>query len=94
MAFLAGTAGQSDYWQSESDLASYDLTFAQRIGWKWDWVLADLSPGDEMVVHAGTYSIQDEGENRFREVVLDGTAAAPIVVRAAAGFIDPAGYLD
>lgn len=41
-AFLDGTAGRSDYWQSESDLASYDLTFAQRIGWKWDWVLNDL----------------------------------------------------
>ena len=41
-AFLAGTAGESDYWQSESDLASYDATFAQRIGWKWDYVLAEL----------------------------------------------------
>lgn len=41
-AFLAGNAGANDYWQSESDLASYDLTFAQRIGWKWDYVLAEL----------------------------------------------------
>ncbi len=40
--FLSGTAGQADYWQQEADLASYDLTFAQRIGWKWDWVLEDL----------------------------------------------------
>jgi len=42
-AFLGGTAGAQDYWQSDADLASYDLTFAQRIGWKWDWVLAGLS---------------------------------------------------
>lgn len=42
-AFLAGTAGAADYWQSESDLASYDATFAQRIGWKWDYVLAELA---------------------------------------------------
>jgi hypothetical protein len=42
-AFLAGTAGAGDYWQSESDLASYDATFAQRIGWKWDYVLAELA---------------------------------------------------
>ena len=42
-AFLAGTAGAGDYWQSETDLASYDLTFAQRIGWKWDYVLAELA---------------------------------------------------
>ncbi len=41
-AFLAGTAGAADYWQSESDLAAYDATFAQRIGWKWDFVLGDL----------------------------------------------------
>jgi hypothetical protein len=40
--FLAATAG-TDYWQSESDLTSYDATFAQRIGWKWDYVLAELS---------------------------------------------------
>jgi hypothetical protein len=42
-AFLDGTAGVSDYWKTETDLNSYDLTFAQRIGWKWDWVLQDLS---------------------------------------------------
>jgi hypothetical protein len=40
--FLSGQAGAADYWQSESDLASYDATFAQRIGWKWDYVLAEL----------------------------------------------------
>jgi len=42
-AFLAGTAGATDYWQCASDLASYDATFAQRIGWKWDYVLAELA---------------------------------------------------
>lgn len=41
-AFLAGTAGGADYWQTESDLAAYDATFAQRIGWKWDYVLEEL----------------------------------------------------
>lgn len=42
-AFLQGTAGTADYWQNERDLASYDATFAQRIGWKWDYVLAELA---------------------------------------------------
>ena len=42
-AFLEGNAGASDYWQSETALASYDATFAQRIGWKWDHVLAELT---------------------------------------------------
>lgn len=41
-AFLQNTAGAVDYWRSESDLASYDATFAQRIGWKWDYVLEEL----------------------------------------------------
>lgn len=41
-AFLQNTAGGADYWRSDSDLASYDATFAQRIGWKWDYVLAEL----------------------------------------------------
>jgi hypothetical protein len=41
-AFLEGTAGERDYWLKESDLASYDATFAQRIGWKWDYVLGEL----------------------------------------------------
>lgn len=40
--FLSGVTGTKDYWQSESDLASYDATFAQRIGWKWDYVLSEL----------------------------------------------------
>lgn len=40
--FLAGTAGAADYWRSLDDLAQYDATFAQRIGWKWDFVLEDL----------------------------------------------------
>lgn len=44
--FLAGTAGQQDYWRSLKDLAAYDATFAQRIGWKWDFVLEDLASLD------------------------------------------------
>jgi hypothetical protein len=38
--FLRGAPG--DYWRSPADLANYDFTFAQRIGWKWDAVLAEL----------------------------------------------------
>jgi SAM-dependent methyltransferase len=41
-AFLAGDAGGQDYWRSERDLESYDQTFAQRIAWKWDYVLNEL----------------------------------------------------
>jgi len=40
--FLAGTAGAQDYWRSEEELALYDATFGERIGWKWDAVLREL----------------------------------------------------
>lgn len=41
--FLSGRGGDRDYWLSDADVASYDATFAQRIGWKWDHVLAELA---------------------------------------------------
>jgi hypothetical protein len=37
--FLRQGSNAGDYWQSAADLANYDFTFAQRIGWKWDAVL-------------------------------------------------------
>lgn len=40
--FLAGRADGSSYWTSLNDLANYDFTYAQRIGWKWDAVLGEL----------------------------------------------------
>ncbi|HTJ78466.1 MAG TPA: small ribosomal subunit Rsm22 family protein [Rariglobus sp.] len=44
--FLDGGAAQGPYWQSSADLANYDLTFAERIGWKWDAVLRELTRRD------------------------------------------------
>ena len=41
--FLARTAGERDYWKSPEELALYDSTFGERIGWKWDAVLAELT---------------------------------------------------
>ncbi len=41
--FLSGTAADGPYWRTPSDLASYDLTYAERIGWKWDAVLRELA---------------------------------------------------
>ncbi len=40
--FLNRTAGQANYWREPEDLALYDTTFAERIGWKWDAVLREL----------------------------------------------------
>jgi ribosomal protein RSM22 (predicted rRNA methylase) len=41
-AFLSGKAAGGAYWKSEEELALYDRTFAERIGWKWDAVLEEL----------------------------------------------------
>jgi hypothetical protein len=40
--FLAGQPPGGTYWTSVRDLATYDFTYAQRIGWKWDAVLREL----------------------------------------------------
>ena len=40
--FLSGTAAHGPYWRTPEDLAHYDFTFAERIGWKWDHVLREL----------------------------------------------------
>lgn len=40
--FLTGAASGESYWSSPADLASYDFTYGQRIGWKWDQVLREL----------------------------------------------------
>jgi SAM-dependent methyltransferase len=40
--FLGGTAAAGPYWETPADLASYDFTYAERIGWKWDHVLREL----------------------------------------------------
>ncbi len=40
--FLEGKPARRAYWTCDEDLAQYDATFGERIGWKWDAVLADL----------------------------------------------------
>ncbi|MBX7123542.1 MAG: hypothetical protein K1X42_15545 [Opitutaceae bacterium] len=40
--FLGGVTPSVPYWQSSADLATYDFTYGERIGWKWDAVLAEL----------------------------------------------------
>ncbi|HXQ79891.1 MAG TPA: small ribosomal subunit Rsm22 family protein [Opitutaceae bacterium] len=40
--FLSGKPCDGPYWSSAEDLAGYDATFGERIGWKWDAVLDEL----------------------------------------------------
>ncbi|HUR59010.1 MAG TPA: small ribosomal subunit Rsm22 family protein [Opitutaceae bacterium] len=40
--FLGGPVAVGAYWETAGDLASYDLTYGERIGWKWDQVLREV----------------------------------------------------
>ena len=40
--FLENATADGPYWKSISGLASYDFTYGERIGWKWDHVLREL----------------------------------------------------
>lgn len=42
VGFLSGAAATGPYWQTPEDLANYDFTYGERIGWKWDHVLREL----------------------------------------------------
>ena len=33
--FLSGGAAHGPYWRSPAELANYDFTYGERIGWKW-----------------------------------------------------------
>jgi SAM-dependent methyltransferase len=41
--FLAAHGATGSYWQGPADLAHYDFTYGERIGWKWDAVLGELT---------------------------------------------------
>jgi hypothetical protein len=47
---------------------------------QFETVANALKPGDELVLHGGTYS-----QDCYRAITVNGTAAQPIVIRAAAG---------
>jgi len=80
--FLHGGAAQGPYWQSESALASYDLTYGQRIAWKWDHVvhelrLRDWAPQARTILDWGCGSgiasrrvIEEFGADRFDSLHL------------------------
>lgn len=40
--FLSAPAAGASYWETADDLANYDFTYGERIGWKWDHVLREL----------------------------------------------------
>jgi hypothetical protein len=40
--FLSDARTEGPYWHTVTDLECYDFTYGERIGWKWDAVLAEL----------------------------------------------------
>lgn len=78
--FLAGKPPPKPYWTSLSDLANYDFTFGERIGWKWDALLAELRergwtpPASDVLDWgcgsgiAGRRVIASFGQERFRRL--------------------------
>jgi hypothetical protein len=40
--FLSGDKTAGPYWHTITDLECYDFTYGERIGWKWDAVIAEL----------------------------------------------------
>lgn len=80
--FLHGAAADGPYWQSASALASYDLTYGERIGWKWDHVLTELqlrgwTPSARSILDwgcgsgvAGRRVIERFGQSSFDELLL------------------------
>jgi small ribosomal subunit Rsm22 len=95
--FLSGTAAKGAYWKSDTDLAAYDFTYGERIGWKWDQVLRELrlrgwTPSSRRVFDwgcgsgiAGRRVIGFFGADRFDELLVwDHSAAACEFAAAAA----------
>lgn len=92
--FLEGPAAGGDYWRSEEELSIYDETFAERIGWKWDAVLGELtargwSPQARQVLDWGCGSgvasrrVLEHWDGRIQSVALHDRS--PLAMRYAAG---------
>lgn len=68
--FLSGGAAEGAYWGSPAELASYDLTYGERIGWKWDAVLRELEQRAWRPPSAAVESGRAQGRNG-KPAVLD-----------------------
>jgi hypothetical protein len=75
--FLGGGPSDGPYWASAADLAGYDLTYGERIGWKWDAVL------DELVMR---------GWKPSRGIVLDWGCGSGIAGRRVIGRFGPVSF--
>jgi hypothetical protein len=81
--FLSGDKTAGPYWHTITDLECYDFTYGERIGWKWDAVLAELKsrgwapPAGGVLLDwgcgsgiAGRRVLETFGTDKFSRVVL------------------------
>jgi hypothetical protein len=80
--FLSGDKTAGPYWHTITDLECYDFTYGERIGWKWDAVLAELksrdwTPAGGVLLDwgcgsgiAGRRVLEAFGADKFSRVVL------------------------
>jgi len=96
--FLGSNAPDEGYWTCAADLANYDFTYGERIGWKWDAVFEELrqrgwSPEGGTLLDwgcgsgvAGRRVVRNFGPERFRSLLVwdHSPIACTFAVRAAA----------
>lgn len=75
--FLSGSAAEGPYWTSLKDLEHYNLTFGERIGWKWDAVLRELRLRG-WAPTARAFPFAGEQSSAFASVSDSGAGALPL----------------
>ena len=81
--FLTDKKSAGPYWHTITDLESYNLTYGERIGWKWEAVIAELKqrnwapPAAATLLDwgcgsgiAGRRVVEAFGPDRFRQVFV------------------------
>ena len=68
--FLAADPIAGDYWESAKDLALYDATFGERIGWKWDAVLRELTAAEQQALQQSEADFSEARRSAARRLVL------------------------
>jgi Mitochondrial small ribosomal subunit Rsm22 len=90
--FLSGGAARGPYWTSREDLANYDFTFGERIGWKWDAVLRELDqrgwrPAPTAAPHDPSHRPLASGDGHI--AVLDWGCGSGIAGRRVVDWLGP-----
>ena len=83
--FLSDAKSAGPYWHTITDLECYNLTYGERIGWKWDAVLAELQQ------RGWTPPAVAAGGERSR-TILDWGCGSGVAGRRVLDFFGPANF--